>query len=380
MKLEYKKAIINIIFSAIILVGFLLIVPRIWIYFLPFIIAWIISLCASPIVQFLEKRIKIKRKMGSAIVIISVIALIALLFYGIVMILINQLAGWITSFPDVIHSFNKIVAQIQYQLVERGFIASDKVKSFLNQSGTELMKSITEFANGSSKLAISFVSDFTKQIPFLLIGIIVTLLSSYFFVSEKRENDEYLKKVVPEAIMKKIQLFKKTLQEALGGYLKAQFKIIAWVFLILVIGLFILKVKYTLVIAFLIACLDFLPILGAGMVMVPWAIISFLYHDFTLGVGLLIVWAVTQTFRQLIQPKYMGESIGMKPLPTLILLYFGYCVGGMAGLILAVPIGYVFINMIKAGAFHTTYESIKILVIGFNNFRKMDKDDIKKSE
>jgi len=150
--------------------------------------------------------------------------------------------------------------------------------------------------------------------------------------------------------------------------------------LILVIGLFILKVKYTLVIAFLIACLDFLPILGAGMVMVPWAIISFLYHDFTLGVGLLIVWAVTQTFRQLIQPKYMGESIGMKPLPTLILLYFGYCVGGMAGLILAVPIGYVFINMIKAGAFHTTYESIKILVIGFNNFRKMDKDDIKKSE
>jgi len=212
MKLEYKKAIINIIFSAIILVGFLLIVPRIWIYFLPFIIAWIISLCASPIVQFLEKRIKIKRKMGSAIVIISVIALIALLFYGIVMILINQLAGWITSFPDVIHSFNKIVAQIQYQLVERGFIASDKVKSFLNQSGTELMKSITEFANGSSKLAISFVSDFTKQIPFLLIGIIVTLLSSYFFVSEKRENDEYLKKVVPEAIMKKIQHLKKTLK------------------------------------------------------------------------------------------------------------------------------------------------------------------------
>ena len=112
--------------------------------------------------------------------------------------------------------------------------------------------------------------------------------------------------------------------------------------------------------------------------MVPWAIISFFNNDISLGIGLIVVWAITQTFRQLIQPKYMGESMGLKPLPTLILLYFGYCVGGMVGLIFSVPIGYVLINMIKAGAFHTTYRSMLILIRGFNDYRNMnDKKDFK---
>lgn len=375
MKQEYVKAFLNILLTFILFILFITIVPRIWIYFLPFIIAWIIAACASPIVQFLEKKIKIKRKMGSALVIILVIALIALLFYGLLILLINQITGLVNSLPDLTNSLIKLFDQLQLQLVNHGIMTSDKINSFITQGYDEVTTALTNFANGNSKVVISFVGEFTKRIPLVLIGIIVTLLSSYFFVSEKKEHEAYFKRKIPKSIMDKINLFKKSIQEAIGGYLKAQFKIILWVFLILLIGLFILRVNYAIVIAFLIACLDFLPILGAGMIMVPWALISFAYHDIRLAIGLLIVWALTQTFRQLIQPKYMGESIGLKPLPTLALLYFGYCIAGMAGLILSVPVGYVVISMVNAGAFKTTYESIKILVTGFNEFRKLKSVD-----
>ena len=96
--------------------------------------------------------------------------------------------------------------------------------------------------------------------------------------------------------------------------------------------------------------------------------------------GLLIVWGATQLLRQVIQPKYVGESIGIRPLPTLILLYFGYCIAGMAGLILAIPVGYVLLNLYQAGLFDTPIESVKILIRGFNDYRKIDQGEKKENE
>ena len=151
-------------------------------------------------------------------------------------------------------------------------------------------------------------------------------------------------------------------------------------YLVLVIGLFILRVDYVLVVSFIIAFLDFLPILGAGIVMIPWAVIAFLCADYRRAVGLLIVWGATQLLRQVIQPKYVGESIGIRPLPTLILLYFGYCIAGMAGLILAIPVGYVLLNLYQAGLFDTPIESVKILIRGFNDYRKIDQGEKKENE
>ena len=170
------------------------------------------------------------------------------------------------------------------------------------------------------------------------------------------------------------------LKYAVGGYLKAQFKIMGVVFLILLLGFSVMRIHFSILLAMGIAFLDFLPILGAGIVMIPWAVIAFLCADYRRAVGLLIVWGATQLLRQVIQPKYVGESIGIRPLPTLILLYFGYCIAGMAGLILAIPVGYVLLNLYQAGLFDTPIESVKILIRGFNDYRKIDQGEKKENE
>ena len=168
-----------------------------------------------------------------------------------------------------------------------------------------------------------------------------------------------------------------SMMSAVGGYFKAQFKIGIWMYFLLLIGLLILKVDYAAIIALGIAVLDFFPVFGTGTVLVPWAVIKILGADYKMALGLLIIWGVGQLARQLIQPKIGGDSIGVPAIPTLFLLFIGYRVGGVGGMILAVPLGIIVANMYQAGFFSTTIDSLKILIHGFNRFRRLTEEDKK---
>ena len=202
------------------------------------------------------------------------------------------------------------------------------------------------------------------------------LLSSYLFVADKDYLPNLLSKVVPEAITERWNMIKRGLRHAVGGYFKAQIKIEIWMYLLLGIGFTVLKVRYAFIIAIGVAFLDFLPFFGTGTVLVPWAIIKFLNGDYTMVIGLLIIWGVGQMARQLIQPKIMGDSMGLAPIPTLILLFVGYKVGSVAGMIIAVPIGIIVLNMYGEGVFDTTINSLKILYASISNFRHLNDEDM----
>ena len=123
--------------------------------------------------------------------------------------------------------------------------------------------------------------------------------------------------------------------------------------------------------------LDFLPFFGTGTILLPWAVVKFLSSDYTMVIGLLLIWGVGQLARQLIQPKIMGDSMGLAPIPTLLLLYVGYKVGGVVGMIIAVPIGIIVLNMYEEGVFDTTLNSFKVLYASISNFRHLDEEDMK---
>ena len=146
------------------------------------------------------------------------------------------------------------------------------------------------------------------------------LLSAYFFVAERDQVVIWFRNHAPKSIVERFEMIKRSMVKAVGGYFKAQLKIEIWMYLLLVIGLSILRVDYTLLIALGIAILDFLPFFGTGTVMVPWAIVKILSSDYKMAIGLLIIWGVGQLARQIIQPKIVGDSIGVPPIPTLFLL------------------------------------------------------------
>ena len=160
----------------------------------------------------------------------------------------------------------------------------------------------------------------------------------------------------------------------------AQFRIEIVIYFVLFIGLLILQVEYSFLIAFLIAVLDFFPVFGAGAVLWPWALMEVLAGNYRMALGLMIIWGVAQLLRQIIQPKFVGDSIGVPAIPTLFLLFIGYRIGSVAGMILAVPVGIVIQKMFEAGLFDTTINSVRILLYGFNHFRKLEQEEIPPEE
>ena len=208
------------------------------------------------------------------------------------------------------------------------------------------------------------------RLPFFLVSVLVSVISAYFFTVERDEVLSWAKKVMPQAVVKRMTLVMDNLRYAVGGYFKAQFKIMGVVFLILMVGLALLRINYFALIAFLIAFLDFLPFFGTGTAMIPWALYKFLVGDYKTAILLFVIYAVTQLVRQILQPKLVADSMGMNPLVTLLLLYVGYRVSSVLGLILSVPIGMVVINMYQAGAFDYIFDDARILVDGILRLRE----------
>ena len=95
----YLKVFINMGMTLAIILACIFILPRILVYFMPFVIGWIIALIASPMVRFLEKTFKVKRKASSAFVIIAVIGLVILVGYFVGAKLIEQVIEFVKEAP-----------------------------------------------------------------------------------------------------------------------------------------------------------------------------------------------------------------------------------------------------------------------------------------
>ena len=244
----------------------------------------------------------------------------------------------------------------------------------------ELDSYIGDFLEKFGSPTIEAAGNFAKGLPAVFIGVIMALLSSYFFVAERHQINEWFQKHTPAAVMQPWRMVRDSLAKSVGGYLKAQLKIEVWMYLLLLAGLGILRVNYFGLIALVIAVLDFLPFLGTGTVLIPWAVIRILTAEYKTAIGLLVIWGVGQLARQLIQPKIVGDSIGVPPLPTLFLLYIGYKVGSVVGMIVAVPAGLLVYTLYEGGVFDTAKNSVLILLAGINRFRSLEKQDLSEVE
>ena len=324
-KRPYWQVAVSLLFSIAATVGFVLIGWKLLGFLMPFVVGWIIASIATPVVNWLEKRLKIRKKLGSALIIIGVLALMGTLGYFAVSWLVSEVSN-------------------------------------LDDTMGSLMSKISE-------PTVSAAGNIAKRVPSYLVSTIVAVMSSYFFISEREEVVTWVKQIAPKSVTERMIMVIDNLKYAVGGYFKAQFKIMGIVFLILAVGLGFLKVHYFVLSAFLIAFLDFLPFFGTGTAMIPWAIYAVFMGDYKRAVVLVVIYAITQIVRQLIQPKLVGDSVGLNPLVTLLLIYIGYRIGGVIWMILAVPVGMVLINMCQAGAFDYIFDDIKILIIGILKLR-----------
>lgn len=376
----YLKVFVNIGILLVLLLLCIFVVPRIIIYFMPFVIGWIIALIASPPVRFLEKHLKIKRKVGSAVTIIAVIAVVIIGGYLLGVKLVEEIVDFIGDLPLMWEGLQRDFAesaqrlQVASRLLPKSL--GDTIKNISENIGEYVGDFVGKLVEKMSSPTLEALSRFAGNIPSIFIGVIMCLLSAYMFVADKEYVPHLLKKVLPLSITERWSLIKRGLYRAVGGYFKAQFKIEVWMYLLLATGFWILRVRYAFLIAIGVALLDLLPFFGTGTILLPWAAIKFLSGDYMMVIGLLIIWGVGQLARQVIQPKIVGDSVGLAPIPTLVLLFVGYKAAGVIGMIIAVPIGIILLNMYEEGVFDTFLDSLKILYASLSNFRHLTQEDM----
>jgi sporulation integral membrane protein YtvI len=258
----------------------------------------------------------------------------------------------------VTDEFNK-----KYALLPKGS------KDFFTKFGQDIYEALSHTGSSIGEKAADLASSGVKNVPGFIIGIIMCILASYLFVAEREQIGKFIMNTLPKHLVERFMIVTKTMKSAVGGYFKAQFKIMIFVYIVLFVGFLILGIDYAALIALLIAFLDFLPFFGTGAAMWPWALYAVIGKDYKFAIGMMIVWGLSQLVRQLIQPKLVGDSIGMPAIPTLVLLYVGFRVGSALGLILAVPIGMIVYNLYRAGLFSNFIYSTRMLLKDFRRMR-----------
>ena len=363
---HYLCLILNIVIP---LTGWLLICllgPKLLKFFMPFVIGWVIAMIANPLVRFLERRVKLVRRHSSIVIVAAALALVIGLLYLLVSRTFVLLRQFIIDLPGLYAGIEGDVARSMEQLEHLFDFMPDSIQQSWAQFGNNLGSYMGTVVEKIASPTVEAAGTVAKSLPAMLVYTVVTILSAYFFIVDRDRILAVIKAHMPQWAGRYGLYLKGEVRHLIGGYFMAQFKIMAVVWLILTVGFIVLGVGYGPLWAFLIAFLDFLPVFGTGTALL------LLGGEYAFAAGLLLIYVLTQVTRQIVQPKLVGDSMGLPPLLTLFLLYLGFKADGIAGMILAVPIGLLFVNLYHYGAFKDITDSLSVLVRDIDRFRRKE--------
>lgn len=340
-------------------------------FFLPFVVGWIIASIANPPVRFLEQRLKLVRRHSSILVVVSVLAAVISLLYLLLSRTVRLISSLIQSLPEVWEVFQRQIRQSMESPTGLFAFLPEEIRSGWSQLGEHLGSAVGPLLQQAASPTVEAAGTVARSLPAVLVYTVVILLSSYFFIVDRDRILNLLHTYTPSWAAGYLTYLKKDVKRLVGGYFLAQFKIMFVVGLILFAGFWILGVSYAPVLALAIALLDFLPVFGTGTVLIPWALLRIISGDYAFGAGLGLLYILTQVVRQLVQPKLVGDTMGLNPLLTLFLLYLGFKISGISGMILAVPVGLLVMSLWQYGAFEGMISSFRQLVQEIQNFRRV---------
>lgn len=312
------------------ILGFILLYKSVK-YLLPFIIAFVIAQLMEPIIKFLSNKMRVPRKLGALISLILMIILIGGLILLSIASFVEQLKGMINLMPQFIGNLYSTVQKLStgeikifnYEIPQEFTV---HIESMAMSLASYLMNVVNKIVKGAFYTAVSF--------PEIMLFILATIISTYFMASGRYVIINYFKGQIPKEWHGNIRTIKKDSVVSVFKLVKAYIIILLITFTELWIGLSILKVQYALVLAIIISIIDLLPVLGTGIVVIPWAIFNAFTGNIFLAVGLFFMWLIILIIRQIIEPRIISSQIGVHPLVTLMGIYIGFKLIGAGGLIL----------------------------------------------
>ncbi len=348
MSYEKKKNfLIDFGYYGILLVLAVLAVKYSWEYLTPFVIAFVVAFGLKPLVNAINVWFKIKRNVAAILTValfyISVGAVVSLIGVQLFLLIRNLfviLPGYYENevapvVSDVLHQIQRFLANI-----DPGITAT--MEDYIN----DLLSRLGSAISSVSVSMLSKISGGITRIPGLFIKTLITIIAS-FFVSVDYYNITYF--IAKQLSTKQISILydaENYAKTALVQYIKSYSLILGITFCEIALGLWLLRVKHPALIALLIAVFDILPAVGTGGIIVPWGIIAIILGKIPFGIGMLALYLIVTIVRNTIEPKIVGEQVGLHPVATLMAMFLGTKVMGIVGLF-GFPIGLVILKQLN---------------------------------
>ncbi len=370
MTVKHKKTILNLLVYAVGLVLLCTLVPRLLKFFLPLVVGALIAWLANPLVRFFEQHFRILRKHGSLLVIVGALALVVAGCYFVIAWLVREAMAFVGSIPELYAAVRTGFGEIAENLSGLIAVLPASVQTDMMEALANMDAYAADLIGAVGSPALNAAGDIARSLPDLLVMAIFSILAAYFFVADKTRVSKALQAVLPANWESGWMWLKGIFYRAVGGYFVAQFKIMGVIAVILYIGFKLLHIQHAVLLAILIAILDFIPFLGTGTALWPWALFQLLTGDLSMAAGLMAIYCVCLPVHQILQPKFVGDTVGMDPLWTLIFMFMGYRLSGMLGMIVAIPVGMMLVGMVQEGIFNQLTADVKELIHDFNTYRK----------
>mgnify|MGYP003589918959 FL=1 len=334
---------------------------KLGIFLFPFVLAFIFSMITQPIARFINKKTHLSAKVST---IISIVAFFLVLF-GLMSVVSIKFIEEIYNLSKNLRGSSAQFNELWNKSLDQGFVYIDYLpKEFI----TQIQSYTGEFINFAARSATTFVNQtirFITSIPTLIVYTSITILSTLFMSLDKNDIVKFLEHQFPISWLNKIYNIKRDILSVFGSYLRAQLILVTICFfeLLIALNLFLflgLNVKYPLIFSIVISLIDALPILGAGAILIPWSIFSFITGDIKLGFAIFILYVIVLAVRQLLEPKLISQKIGVHPLVTLVSMYSGFkllgIVGFLIGPIVMIILKNVFSKELDNGFFREMFE------------------------
>ena len=182
-------------------------------------------------------------------------------------------------------------------------------------------------------------------LPSFVIALVIFIMATYLLTADFPYLRTRVAQHLDEGLLRFLVQVKVVSLGAFGGYLKAELLLSVGVFFILLVGFLLIHQPYGLLLALGLAVMDFIPIIGAGTVMVPWAFIALFMGNFPLLWSSWPFGAFIALFRRVMEPKFVGDQTGLSPILSLVSIYVGMKLGGVLGMILGPTVLLICLNL-----------------------------------
>lgn len=302
---------------------------------LPFVLGGLVALSAQPLVYVAQKKLRLRRSVAAGLG----VSVTLLMLGGIVSLVgamaIRELGRLAGTVPDLESTARRSMGVLEDWLLNLAERTPAGVQTAVKQTVHNAFEDGTALMTQVTAQVPRLVGSVLSRVPDGALGIGTGVLSAFMISARLPRLRAWLKRQLPQALLEKAGAMLNKVRLALGGWLRAQGKLMLLTYTVVSIGFLLLRIPYGLVWAALITLVDAVPMLGTGIVLLPWALACFLQGQQLRGLVLILLFGTATLVRAVMEPKLVGKQLGLDPLAALLALYVGYRLWGFVGLLTA---------------------------------------------